>query len=45
MIDDSDFEEVVKIFKKNNLKEDKEVALEAYYEISKYLRKAGYRPE
>lgn len=44
-IDDSDFEEVVKIFKKNNLKEDKEVALEAYYEISRYLRKAGYRPE
>lgn len=44
-IDDSDFEEVVKIFKENNLKEDKEVALEAYYEISRYLRKAGYRPE
>ena len=43
-IDDSDFEEVVKIFKKNNLKENKEVALETYYEISRYLRGVGYRP-
>lgn len=43
-IDDSDFEEVVKIFNKNNLKDDKEVALETYNEISRYLREAGYRP-
>ena len=43
-VDDSDFEEIVKIFKKNNLKEDKDVALKTYYEISRYLREAGYKP-